>query len=233
MGLFGDITRGLGDVATFGTNELVGNPIGNIGDAFGNGGVGGVIDQLSGAQSARDANAASAANAAAANAFSAAQAQKQMDFQERMSDTSYQRAVADMKAAGINPMLAIDNGGASTPAGAMGSPSMPSVQAVPTFLQGLSSTALSALSAYGSFSQAMSSSAANRASAVNSLANAKKAGADTEMIKSRTPEAQAEGTVFGWLNNLLKSIGGFAAKASRNMPTDKQIEDPNYKLQWK
>lgn len=50
-------------------------------------------------------------------------AQKQMDFQAYMSNTAYTRAVADMKNAGLNPMMMFGGGGpASTPAGASGNP---------------------------------------------------------------------------------------------------------------
>ncbi|AXH77703.1 MAG: DNA pilot protein [Microviridae sp.] len=55
------------------------------------------------------------------NVANAEQAQKQMDFQASQTSTSYQRGVADMKAAGLNPMLAYSQGGAASGSGAQAS----------------------------------------------------------------------------------------------------------------
>lgn len=63
---------------------------------------GSVLDYIGGRERNKAAEAASA---------------RQMEFQERMSNTAHQREVADLKAAGLNPILSAGGGGASSPVG--------------------------------------------------------------------------------------------------------------------
>lgn len=77
--------------------------------------LGGGLISSSGQHAANQTNMAIARDA---QQFNERMAHTQMAFQERMSSTAYQRAMQDMRAAGLNPILAYSQGGASSPAGA-------------------------------------------------------------------------------------------------------------------
>lgn len=111
MGIFSAITSFIKPVVSFASNFL---------DTSLGGAVSSAAQGYAAYKGIEATNQANEDRARESMAFSANQAQKQMDFQERMSSTTYQRGMADMKTAGLNPILAYKQGGASSPSGASG-----------------------------------------------------------------------------------------------------------------
>lgn len=174
-------------------------------------------------------NATNAANlqiARETSAMNQQNAREQMAFQERMSNSAYQRSTADMRAAGINPMLAYMNGGASSPSGAAGT--AVSAQMENGVGKGVNSALdytrmkreLEATNSQVELNKAAKDSQA--ADAVLKANNARTAVANAKIAEAKVPVAQAEAKVDAQrakFDEGLVKYDGIANRAARESGT--------------
>jgi len=130
------------------------------------------------------------------NRLNMEESQRNRDFQLGASNTGYQRSVADLKAAGLNPALAYSNGPASTPSGATATASAPRKGDIGA---NLASNAKMGMGEAAALNNTQSQTELNKVNAeVGEItsqklsANAKEAEQNIEKIKAETERSRAE-----------------------------------------
>lgn len=141
---------------------------------------------------------ASAWGQSSANRQNRDMAREQMRFQERMSGTAHQREVADLRKAGLNPILSVSRG-SSSPGGAM-----PNIKSI---AEGSASSAMSAPRLAADLASIKANTQLSKAALPGAMANSAIAEAGAYSAVNRMNAEAKNPEMYGKADAILRRLG--------------------------
>lgn len=196
-------------------SQPMGAPVGGdpMGAVFG-----ALISGLANYEGQRAANRSNERIANLATATNISEAEKNRIFQATMSNSAFQRQMADLQKAGLNPLLAAGMSGASTPSGSTASAQTAHME---NAMSGAITSAQNAVQMSMNNQKLGADIALTKDQQALTKAQTGKAAMETKVMSKGVPEADLKNKIYNWTNKFIERSQSNPQPIIKGLPNTK------------